>query len=129
MKSPNVPISWGELFDKLTILQIKLEKLETKNALENVQKEYSELNKVFHKSFSENTKAIKLMTNLKLVNKKLWDIEDNIREKEKSKNFDEYFVELSRSVYLTNDKRSRIKRRINIFLDSELIEEKSYTDY
>ena len=129
MKSPNVPISWGELFDKLTILQIKLEKLETKNALENVQKEYSELNKVFHKSFSENTKARKLMTNLKLVNKKLWDIEDNIREKEKSKNFDEHFVELSRSVYFTNDERSRIKRSINIFLDSELIEEKSYTDY
>ena len=129
MKTPQVPISWGELFDKITILQIKLENLEEKNALENVKIEHGQLYSIFNQVFSENTIANQLMTDLKLVNQKLWKIEDMIRDKERSKIFDEEFIELARKVYFTNDERSRVKRNINEIFGSELIEEKSYADY
>ena len=129
MKIPKIPVSWGELFDKVTILQIKLENLKTKSALRNVKKEYDQLFTIFDHNFSENANAKQLMTDLKLVNQKLWDIEDRIRDKERSKTFDEKFIELARRVYFTNDDRSRIKRNINETFGSELIEEKSYADY
>jgi hypothetical protein len=129
MKIPKIPVSWGELFDKVTILQIKLENLKTKSALRNVKKEYDQLFTIFDHNFSENANAKGLMTDLKLVNQKLWDIEDRIRDKERSKTFDENFIELARRVYFTNDDRSRIKRNINETFGSELIEEKSYADY
>ena len=129
MKIPKIPVSWGELFDKVTILQIKLENLQTKSALRNVKKEYDQLCTIFDHNFSENANAKQLMTDLKLVNQKLWDIEDRIRDKERSKTFDEKFIELARRVYFTNDDRSRIKRNINETFGSELIEEKSYADY
>lgn len=129
MNTANIPISWGELFDKITILQIKLKNLKTKNALKNVKTEYDQLNTIFNKNFSKNINAKKLISDLKKVNQKLWDIEDLIREKERNKTFDKDFIELARSVYFTNDERSRIKRNINETFGSELIEEKSYTDY
>ena len=129
MNIPKVSISWGELFDKITILQIKLENLRAKGALINVKKELDELNIIYNHSFSENDDAKQLMTDLKFINEKLWDIEDRIRDKERSKSFDKSFIELARSVYFTNDERSRIKRNINETFGSELIEEKSYTDY
>ena len=129
MNTPNIPISWGELFDKKTILQIKLKNLKTKSALKNVKTEYDQLSTIFNKNFSKNINAKKLISGLKKVNQKLWDIEDLIREKERNKTFDKDFIELARSVYFTNDERSRIKRNINETFGSELIEEKSYTDY
>ena len=129
MKTPLIPISWGELFDKKTILQIKLKNLESKSALKNVKTEYAQLSDIFNTNFSKNKNAKKLMSDLKKINQKLWQIEDLIREKEKNKNFDKDFIELARSVYFTNDNRSRIKRKINEVFGSELIEEKSYSDY
>ena len=129
MNTANIPISWGELFDKITILQIKLKNLKTKNALKNVKTEYDQLSTIFNKNFSKNINAKKLISDLKKVNQKLWDIEDLIRDKERNKTFDKDFIELARSVYFTNDDRSRIKRNINETFGSELIEEKSYNDY
>jgi len=129
MKTPLIPISWGELFDKITILQIKLENLKDKNALKNVKIEYDELFKIYNNNFLEDENAKRLLADLKTINKTLWNIEDDIRDKERHKTFDEEFIELARSVYITNDERSRIKRNINNTFGSELIEEKSYSDY
>jgi len=129
MKIPKIPISWGELFDKITILQIKLENLQTKTALKNVKLEHDQLCKIYDSNFLEHENAKRLMHDLKKINQKLWDIEDKIRDKEKNKIFDEDFIELARKVYFTNDERSRIKRNINEIFGSELIEEKSYTNY
>jgi len=129
MKAPLIPISWGELFDKLTILQIKLENLQDKNALKNVKIEYDELFKIYNNNFLEDENAIRLLTDLKNINKILWNIEDDIRDKERHKTFDEEFIELARNVYITNDERSRIKRNINNTFGSQFIEEKSYSDY
>jgi len=129
MKTPFIPISWGELFDKITILQIKLENLKDKNALKNVKIEYEKLNSIFNEVFFENTIANQLITDLKLINERLWNIEDLIRDKERNKVFDKEFINLARQVYITNDERSRIKRNINKTFRSELVEEKSYADY
>ena len=129
MKTPLIPISFGELFDKLTILQIKLENLQDKNALMNVKIEYDQLHIIYNKNFLENEKAKLLIINLKKINQKLWNIEDEIREKERNKTFDEEFIKLAREVYITNDQRSHIKRNINETFDSKIIEEKSYQDY
>ena len=129
MKTPFIPISWGELFDKITILQIKLENLKDKDALKNVKREYDQLYTIFDKAFFENTIANQLITDLKLINERLWNIEDLIRDKERNKVFDKEFINLARQVYITNDERSRIKRNINKTFGSELVEEKSYADY
>jgi len=129
MKTPLIPISWGELFDKITILQIKLENLKDKNALKNVKIEYDELFKIYENNFRVDANAKRLLADLKTINKTLWNIEDDIRDKERHKTFDEEFIELARSVYITNDERSRIKRKINETFGSQLIEEKSYSDY
>ena len=126
---PLIPISWGELFDKITILQIKLENLQEKNALKNVKLEHDQLFSIFNQFFLENTIANELINDLKLINQKLWNIEDLIRDKERNKIFDEKFIELARKVYFTNDERSRIKRSINETFGSEIVEEKSYADY
>ncbi len=129
MKTPLIPISWGELFDKITILQIKLDNIQDKNALKNIKIEYDELFKIYDNNFLEDVSAKRFLTDLKNINKKLWNIEDNIRDKERRKSFDKKFIELARSVYITNDERSRIKRNINETFGSQLIEEKSYSDY
>ena len=129
MKTPLIPISWGELFDKLTILEIKLENLQDQNALKNVKIEYNELFKIYANNFPEDKNARCLLADLKNINKILWNIEDEIRDKERHKIFDKEFIELARNVYITNDERSRIKRNINETFGSEFIEEKSYSGY
>ena len=129
MKTPLIPISWGELFDRITILEIKLKNIQDKNALKNIKIEYDELFKIYDNNFLEDASAKLFLTELKNINKKLWNIEDNIRDKERHKSFDKKFIELARSVYITNDERSRIKRNINETFGSQVIEEKSYSDY
>ena len=122
----NAPISIGELVDKITILEIKKNKLKN-SKLENVLKELSFLRKLMEKHQIEITDD--LFTQLKEINLTLWNIEDQIRIKEKNKEFDNIFIELARSVYFTNDKRSEIKKRINQLSNSEITEEKSYAEY
>ena len=122
----NAPISIGELVDKITILEIKKNKLQN-SKLENVLKELSFLRKLMKKHQIEITDD--LFTQLKEINLTLWNIEDQIRIKEKNKEFDNIFIELARSVYFTNDKRSEIKKRINRLSNSEITEEKSYAEY
>ena len=131
MNSPQIPISWGELIDKITILQIKLENLTSHDALNNVARELKQLQSIFLKHCPKtiNLKQFEFELELKRKNQQLWDIEDKIREKEKYKSFDDEFIQLARSVYITNDERSRIKRSINETFGSELVEEKSYSDY
>ena len=129
MNSPQIPISWGELLDKITILQIKLENLTSQDALNNVARELKQLQSIFSQSCPKAIKPKELELELKKINQQLWDIEDKIREKEKHKSFDDEFIQLARSVYITNDERSHIKRRINETFRSDLIEEKSYADY
>jgi len=129
MKSPYVPISWGELLDKITILQIKFENLTSEDALKNVDRESKQLREIFNENFSADMEANRLEAELKQINQQLWDIEDKIRDKERNGSFDNEFIQLARSVYITNDERSRIKRRINDVFGSELYEEKSYSEY
>ena len=124
-----VPVSVGELFDKITILQLKIENIQDKNALKNVKNEHDELFEIYNNNFLENRNAKSLLVDLKNINKRLWNIEDDIREKERHKIFDEEFIELARNVYITNDERARIKRNINETFGSEFVEEKSYSDY
>lgn len=118
-----IPVSIGELVDKLTILEIKQEKINDITKLEKVNKEYCELKKLYNNLYNDE------YNELKQINLKLWDIEDNIRIKEKNKEFDKEFIELARSVYTTNDKRFNIKNIINIKSQSEIYEVKSYEKY
>ena len=129
MNNPKIQISWGELFDKITILELKLENLESESALRNVRTEYKSLYSIYTKVFHDDTEANKLLADLKEINQQLWATEDKIRIKEKEKSFDNEFIELARSVYIQNDLRSNIKRKINILFRSELTEEKSYAGY
>jgi len=122
----NAPISIGELVDKITILEIKKIKLQN-SKLKNVLKELSFLRKLMEKHQIEITDD--LFTQLKEINLTLWNIEDQIRIKEKNKEFDNIFIELARSVYFKNDKRAEIKKRINQLSNSEITEEKSYAEY
>ncbi|MDC0374155.1 DUF6165 family protein [Pseudomonadales bacterium] len=129
MKSPKIAVSWGELIDRITILEIKLVQLSHQDALANVEKEHKHLEDVYSRHILGKDKVNELFEELREINKRLWDIEDSLREKERDKCFDQEFIELARSVYLTNDHRSRTKRRINEMLQSDLIEEKSYSTY
>ena len=122
----NVPISVGELIDKITILEIKKDKLKNLK-LKNILKELSFLRAVLEKNSIFIPDEIYFQ--LKSINLKLWDIEDKIRIKEKNKEFDNEFIKLARSVYLNNDRRSETKKELNIMLNSEIIEEKSYEKY
>ena len=126
-----VPISAGELIDKITILAIKQQKLQRPDALINVKKELELLEQVLNsavKSFPASiyTKLLRAKQKLETVNQKLWNVEDALREYEQEKNFKIEFVDLARSVYMLNDERASIKRSINILCGSSLIEEKSY---
>jgi hypothetical protein len=129
MNSPQIPISWGELFDKITILQIKLENITSKNALENVEQELKKLQSIFSQYCPKTIETTQLEGDLRQINQQLWGIEDKIRDKERNNSFDDEFIQLARSVYITNDERSRIKRKINDMFGSELVEEKSYAEY
>jgi hypothetical protein len=127
--SPIIPVSWGELIDKITILEIKSERLTDTKALLNVRKELDLLSRIFSDAALATTSIGDLKTHLRKINEALWFIEDSIREKEKEKHFDREFIELARSVYINNDERARIKREINKCLGSDLIEEKGYSAY
>ena len=125
-----VEVSNGELLDKLTILELKMSNISDDKKLINVKKEFNELSplaKLLFEKFKDEL-LIKYKE-LALINSELWKIEDDIRECEKNKNFGEKFVELARAVYFTNDKRSEVKKQINVLTGSGFIEEKSYEDY
>jgi hypothetical protein len=127
--SIKIELSVGELLDKITILQIKAERIEETAKLENVNKELSVLLSLWEASpYSQNDLEAQI-NELKAINEELWDIEDKIRDKEKEQEFDKEFIEVARSVYFTNDKRADVKKVINSKTGSELIEEKSYSDY
>ena len=122
---PLVPISWGELLDKITILEIKEARINAAAARANVQRELALLREVAARAPSSPALAA-LVDQLRRVNMALWDIEDDIRRKDAASEFDEAFVVLARSVYRTNDERSRLKRSINELLGSALVEEKQH---
>ncbi len=119
-------ISAGELFDKITILEIKKEKISNKQKLVDVEKEINALNYTVGKFIPDQSNISKHINNLKEINLKLWDIEDGKRAAEKEKKFDDKFIELARNVYKLNDERAKIKLAINIALGSNIKEVKSY---
>ena len=119
-------ISAGELVDKITILEIKKEKIKDQDKLIDVEKELISLNNTFKKNISQSDNLKNMINDLKEINLKLWDIEDGKREAEKNKKFDNEFIELARNVYKLNDERANIKLKINQFLGSNIKEVKSY---
>ena len=119
-------ISAGELIDKITILEIKKEKISNKEKLVEVNKELISLNETLKKSINDESKILSFKNDLKNINLKLWDIEDGKRSAEKNSQFDEKFIELARSVYKFNDERAKIKLAINNSLGSNIKEVKSY---
>lgn len=124
-----VPVSVGEVLDKITILQIKLAHISDANKRVNIQNELDALLPLVAGDGFTTYEIQGLMAELKSVNEALWDIEDDIREKEAAKSFDAEFIKLARAVYVTNDKRAEIKKQINLATGSALIEEKSYESY
>lgn len=125
-----VEISNGELLDKITILELKLDKIKDKEKLVNIQKEFNTLNPLCNELFKVYGGELQVhYLALAKINGQLWDTEDWIRDCEREKRFDEEFIQLARSVYVTNDQRSEVKKLINITTGSDLVEEKSYKDY
>lgn len=124
-----VPVSYGELLDKITILEIKAERIGDEAKRANVRAELEALERAWAAHPAAAVDIAAERARLRAVNEALWDIEDRIRLKEKAKSFDQAFIELARAVYLRNDERAAIKREINLKLGSPLIEEKSYQDY
>ncbi len=124
-----VPVSFGELLDKIAILEIKSERISDPAKLANVRNELAALEKTWHSHAASRTDIGALRTRLKGVNERLWQIEDDIREQEAAQAFGARFIELARSVYFQNDERAQIKREINQALGSAYVEEKSYADY
>ncbi|MDH5710390.1 MAG: DUF6165 family protein [Gammaproteobacteria bacterium] len=122
-------ISIGEFFDKVTILEIKKERISDPEKLININNELNALNALLDDLPFSRADVEKEVAELKSINEELWVIEDDIRDKESQKNFDQGFIELARAVYFTNDRRSEVKREINIKLGSDFIEEKSYEEY
>ena len=128
-KAVSVEISPGELIDKITILEIKLERIKDAAKLGNVRTEWETLTAARDGALGNSAELDRLTAELKEVNVRLWEIEDRIRDCERAKDFGETFVELARGVYRNNDRRAHIKRAINALLGSRLIEEKSYAAY
>lgn len=123
------PVSYGELLDKITILEIKSHRITDAAKLANVRNELDLLNAIWAGNPAAQTDIAHERAQLLAVNQALWDIEDAIRAKERAQAFDQEFIELARSVYFRNDERAAFKRAINLKLGSELVEEKSYLDY
>ena len=123
------PISIGEIIDKITILEIKAQRIKDPEMLKNVNSELELLSEILANAGTLSEEVSRIIGELKVVNKKLWDIEDGKRECERLKNFSYDFVELARSAYLTNDRRSQLKKKINEKTGSDLIEEKLYKGY
>lgn len=124
-----ISVSHGEVIDKITILQIKVERITNPDKLENVRRELSVLAKVWTEHVCSSPRLDALIADLKHVNESLWEVEDLLRQKESEGVFDAKFIELARKVYFTNDKRAALKREINELLGSTLVEEKDYVDY
>lgn len=129
VNSVSVPVSWGEVLDKLTILRIKSKKITNLEKKANVDTELAALEEIVEDYGVMSDELRQMVADLAHVNSVLWDIEDRIRVCERDAQFDSVFVALARSVYKTNDERAAIKRRINVFLQSGFVEEKSYQDY
>ncbi|MCH7937866.1 MAG: hypothetical protein IH994_12380 [Proteobacteria bacterium] len=125
----SVEVSPGELIDKITILEIKLERIEDEAKLKNVKLEWETLTRSRDNAIEATPELEKLTVDLKESNERLWQIEDDIRQCDHDNDFGDRFVELARAVYVNNDQRSRLKREINELLGSRLIEEKSYAAY
>jgi hypothetical protein len=125
---PRAPISWGELLDKISILEIKIARLPTAQARANTGKELAMLREIAAPVLA-HPEVAPLAAQLKTLNEALWDIEDRIRDHERASDFGEDFITLARSVYQTNDQRGAVKRQINLVLGSALIEEKGYKPY
>lgn len=126
---PAVPTSWGEVIDKITILELKKKNIAEGQALLNVEKELGMLSNFVGDIIVGDAELADMKQELFEINSRLWVIEDRIREKEAVRTFDEEFIELARSVYRTNDLRAAVKRRINLHLNSAILEEKSYKPY
>ncbi|TAL81755.1 MAG: hypothetical protein EPN75_03670 [Beijerinckiaceae bacterium] len=124
-----VAISAGELIDKITILEIKLENISDPAKLANIRYEHDRLAATLREAISESATLSALTQELKSVNAELWRIEDDIRDQERAKTFGAEFIALARSVYRTNDRRAALKRKIDTFLQSDIVEEKSYAAY
>jgi len=122
-------MSVGELLDKITILEIKSVKITDQDKLKNINYELQLLNQTWQQTGLKNADTDRLQESLKAVNLRLWKIEDDIRIKEKNREFDEQFIELARSVYYQNDDRAKVKKDINLLTGSDLVEEKSYQSY
>ncbi|MGK2926055.1 MAG: DUF6165 family protein [Lysobacterales bacterium] len=129
MENVLVPVSPGEVLDKITILEIKSERMTDPAKVANVRTELALLQETWSQAVQEDDVVRRLHDALKEINEMLWEIEDDIRDKERVKEFDQRFVELARSVYFTNDRRSQVKKELNLHLGSQIIEEKSYQDY
>jgi len=125
----NIPVSLGELLDKISILEIKSVKISNESKLKNIKKELSGLKKVLENLNINFVEIKNLYEELYKINLGLWEIEDSIRILEKDKNFEKDFIDLARSVYITNDKRFQVKNEINKLFNSNYVEEKSYEDY
>ena len=121
-----IEVSTGEIVDKLSILSIKIDNITDESKLTNIKKEYEYLYQIVFSELKINQEDFNEMVQ---INQKLWIIEDEIREKERQKSFDQEFIELARSVYFTNDKRAEIKKQINLKYNSIFTEEKSYAKY
>jgi hypothetical protein len=128
IKNMNIEVSHGEIVDKLTILQIKKENITDPIKLDNIVKEYDYLLSIVENDLNISTLSPEYLELLS-INKELWVIEDDIRDKERIKEFDEDFIKLARSVYYTNDVRAKIKKEINLKYSSGFVEEKSYQSY
>ena len=129
MENIQVPVSPGEVLDKITILEIKSERMTDPEKVANVRVELALLQETWASAVSRDPVIDDLHDQLKKINETLWEIEDDIRDKERVKEFDERFIELARRVYFTNDRRSQVKKKLNLHLGSLIIEEKSYQDY
>ena len=125
----NIPVSLGELLDKISILEIKKKKIQNESKLKNIKKELIGLRNVLDKLNIDLSQTDDLYKDLYEINLSLWEIEDSIRVLEKNKDFEKQFIDLARSVYITNDKRFEVENEINKIFNSEYVEEKSYEDY
>lgn len=124
-----VEVSIGEFLDKLTILQIKSQRIKDQEKLKNINNELKIIERAWANSPFADTDIAAKLSRLKAINEALWDIENRIRIKEAQQKFDDEFIKLARSVYLNNDERAEVKRQLNLKLGSDLVEEKSYADY
>jgi uncharacterized protein YukE len=125
----HVPVSPGEVLDKITILEIKSERIADVEKLANVKRELELLQAAWREHVEQDENVARIHAEMKAINEELWEIEDDIRDKEKAREFDEVFIKLARAVYVTNDKRANAKKELNLYLGSEIVEEKSYQDY